>query len=170
MEVAQQTQLHHSTGNIMLFGIFFIVHLFFIFLLEQYCPKQCLVFKHKRQLDLSQSVSLVTGFFRHSGLEWLSSYRPRPNSPISPLRYEKLSDVKYSRPAKDHQRSSKHSSNCPPSTFNGGKRVVSEPPPGLDTTFCSLPKKIKITSVLSSVPSSNSLILTSLQITNFKGF
>ena len=35
-------------------------------------------------------------FYRQSGLEWLASYRPgRPNSPLSPLRYDNLSDVKY---------------------------------------------------------------------------
>ena len=44
MEVAQQTQLHHSTGNIMLFGICFIVLLFFIILLEQYCTKRWVIY------------------------------------------------------------------------------------------------------------------------------
>ncbi|TRY70517.1 hypothetical protein TCAL_15041 [Tigriopus californicus] len=34
--------------------------------------------------------------YRNSGIEWLSSYRPRANSPISPIRVDKLSEVKYS--------------------------------------------------------------------------
>ena len=32
---------------------------------------------------------------RNSGIEWLSSYRPRPNSPGSPLRVDKLADVQF---------------------------------------------------------------------------
>ena len=35
---------------------------------------------------------------RSSGLEWLSSYKPRSNSPASPLRVEKLGEVKYRGP------------------------------------------------------------------------
>jgi hypothetical protein len=35
---------------------------------------------------------------RNSGLEWLSSYRPRPNSPGSPLRLDKLAEARYKPP------------------------------------------------------------------------
>ena len=45
--------------------------------------------------------------YRLSGLEWLSSYRPR--SPMSPLRADKLSDVKYRGP--------KRSPTSPPPNF-----------------------------------------------------
>ncbi len=37
---------------------------------------------------------------RNSGLEWLSSYRPRPDSPVaSPLRVDRLGEVKYRHPS-----------------------------------------------------------------------
>lgn len=36
--------------------------------------------------------------YRNSGIEWLSSYRPRPNSPMSPLRIDRLAEVKYRNP------------------------------------------------------------------------
>ncbi len=35
---------------------------------------------------------------RNSGLEWLASYRPRPNSPGSPLRLDRLADARYKAP------------------------------------------------------------------------
>lgn len=35
--------------------------------------------------------------YRNSGLEWLTSYRPRPNSPLSPLKLDRLGEVKYNR-------------------------------------------------------------------------
>ncbi len=35
---------------------------------------------------------------RNSGLEWLSSYRPRPTSPASPIRVDRLAEVKYRVP------------------------------------------------------------------------
>jgi hypothetical protein len=35
---------------------------------------------------------------RNSGLEWLASYRPRPNSPGSPLRLDRLADAPYKAP------------------------------------------------------------------------
>lgn len=36
--------------------------------------------------------------YRNSGIEWLSSYRPRANSPMSPIRVDKLNEVKYRHP------------------------------------------------------------------------
>ena len=48
--------------------------------------------------DIDGQRSGAASFYRNSGLEWLASYRPgRPNSPISPLRYDQLSDVKYNK-------------------------------------------------------------------------
>lgn len=44
----------------------------------------------------STVMSPVTSNYRLSGLEWLSSYRPR--SPMSPLRLDKLNEVKYRGP------------------------------------------------------------------------
>ena len=41
--------------------------------------------------------SLIKATYRRSGLEWLSSYRQRPNSPIAPLRFDKLGDIKYNK-------------------------------------------------------------------------
>ncbi len=39
------------------------------------------------------------GSHRNSGLEWLSTYRPRPDSPaLSPLRIDKLGEVKFRQP------------------------------------------------------------------------
>jgi uncharacterized coiled-coil protein SlyX len=49
---------------------------------------------------------------RNSGLEWLSSYRPRPTSPASPIRLDRLGEVKYKTPA--HQTKIKSE---PPSNF-----------------------------------------------------
>ena len=51
--------------------------------------------------------------YRHSGLEWLASYRPRPNSPISPLRYEKLSDIKFNKAASNWNERNKGHLHCP---------------------------------------------------------
>jgi len=42
------------------------------------------------QIDKSPVVSK-----RNSGLEWLSSYQPRPNTPASPIRVDRLSEAKY---------------------------------------------------------------------------
>ena len=36
--------------------------------------------------------------YRNSGIEWLSTYKPRPNSPVNPLRLDKLGEVKYRNP------------------------------------------------------------------------
>lgn len=41
--------------------------------------------------------SILKSTYRRSGLEWLSSYRQRPNSPIAPLRFDKLGDIKYNK-------------------------------------------------------------------------
>ncbi len=48
---------------------------------------------------------------RNSGLEWLASYRPRPNSPGSPLRLDRLADARYKAP----QATSSPSAAAPPS-------------------------------------------------------
>lgn len=40
---------------------------------------------------------LGMSYYRHSGLEWLSSYMPRPNSPASPLRLDRLGEVRYKK-------------------------------------------------------------------------
>ena len=48
---------------------------------------------------LSRPPSCINGApsnYRLSGIEWLSSYRPR--SPLSPLRVDKLNEVKYRGP------------------------------------------------------------------------
>ena len=49
-----------------------------------------------KQLDVVDN-SLLKTTYRRSGLEWLSSYRQRPNSPIAPLRFDKLGDIKYNK-------------------------------------------------------------------------
>ena len=46
--------------------------------------------------------SLLKSTYRRSGLEWLSSYRQRPNSPIAPLRFDKLGDIKYNKNQAKH--------------------------------------------------------------------
>ena len=47
--------------------------------------------------DDSVDHSSTMSTYRRSGLEWLSSYRQRPNSPIAPLRFDKLGDIKYNK-------------------------------------------------------------------------
>lgn len=63
------------------------------------------------ELGVDPTSRPISTTFRHSGLEWLSSYRPR--SPLSPLRVDKLSEVKYRGPSG----TSRRPSNEPPPNF-----------------------------------------------------
>ncbi len=59
---------------------------------------------------------------RNSGLEWLSSYRPRPDSPVlSPLRVDRLGDVRYRHPSGKRSPSSA-SASSPNFLFTLGER------------------------------------------------
>ena len=53
--------------------------------------------KNVTPINVTILLFLYSGMnYRLSGLEWLSSYRPR--SPMSPLRPDKLNEVKYRGP------------------------------------------------------------------------
>ena len=53
---------------------------------------------------------------RNSGLEWLSSYRPRPNSPGSPLRLDRLAEARY-KPPRNSGELSPAAAGKPPTNF-----------------------------------------------------
>ena len=59
-----------------------------------------------RPLTRPPSTVNGTSHYRLSGLEWLSSYRPR--SPLSPLRVDKLNEVKYRGPKRSPGSSQNH--------------------------------------------------------------
>ena len=69
--------------------------------------------------------------YRNSGLEWLTSYRPRPDSPISPLRVDRLGEVKYKKGSSN----SSSISSPPPSSSS-----PSSPPPPPNFLFTLGPR------------------------------
>ena len=69
-----------------------------------------------RPLTRPPSTMNGTSHYRLSGLEWLSSYRPR--SPLSPLRVDKLNEVKYRGPKRSTSTTnSQNNSNTDPPNF-----------------------------------------------------
>ena len=59
-------------------------------------------FNNNSQNDVVDGSDMAKSTYRRSGLEWLSSYRQRPNSPIAPLRFDKLGDIKYNKNQAKH--------------------------------------------------------------------